>query len=88
MREWMNEALCADADDPDIWFPDTEEDYHKRQEKKRLAIVICSSCPVREPCLELGLEFENRSLGIFGGMHAKDRMSLARRRQRDIRNSR
>lgn len=41
---------------------------------------ICAVCPVREECLDYALE-ANETVGIWGGLGAKERRPLARRRR-------
>jgi hypothetical protein len=85
-------GLCSTHPNPDMWFP--EELPHQRKggrptrAQHRLmidnaitAIAICMSCPVRARCLEEGMKEENIEHGIWGGMLAGDRITLARSRR-------
>jgi WhiB family transcriptional regulator, redox-sensing transcriptional regulator len=73
---WIDDAACRDAD-PDLWFSDVPIDQHH-------AIVVCSGCPVREPCLQEALDgFADD--GIFGGLTAPARRNLRRRMRRTAR---
>ena len=79
-------GICSDHHDPDLWFSDTDDDKGKgRPRKSELArrvsrtleaIEICSNCPVKQACLELGMLPENIENGVWGGMMAGERMVI------------
>ena len=66
---WAELALCAQAD-PDIWFPDHEDD-----DQATVAIEICTRCPVRTACLAHALAIRERD-GIWGGATPAQRRAL------------
>lgn len=70
---WMINALCRGATEPDLWFPVTETGPGAAQVAE--AKAVCAGCPVREDCLEfaltLGLDY-----GVFGGLAASERRAL------------
>lgn len=66
---WMEHAKCLDAD-PEAFFP---EKGGSTREAKR----ICTSCAVREECLEYALANDER-FGIWGGMSERERRRLKR----------
>lgn len=69
---WRTEGACHDPSiDPDLFFDSGSADEAKR---------LCSSCDVRQECLEYALD-ENIKYGIFGGLDAKERRSLKRKRR-------
>lgn len=68
--EWMTDALCRSVD-PEIFFPISE---HPTCDAVRLARSICSTCPVREPCL--GWALTNQPYGIAGGYTTDERTAL------------
>lgn len=72
---WMINALCRGAADPELWFPVTETGPGAAQVAE--AKAVCAGCPVREDCLEfalaLGLDY-----GVFGGLSASERRALRR----------
>ena len=67
--EWTLEALCAQVD-PDLFFPDKGGSTSQ-------AKAICASCPVREACLEYGLDDPN---GLYGGLSERERWKLRKQR--------
>jgi hypothetical protein len=75
------QARCADRGlDPDQWYPVSTEAARARQEAAA-AIAVCTSCPVRAPCLELSLRYwDVGQHGVWGGLIAADRAHLRRRR--------
>lgn len=70
--DWQERALCAQTD-PESFFP--EKGGSVRDAKK-----MCSSCEVRQDCLEAALERDER-FGIWGGMSERERRSLKLRRE-------
>ena len=74
----MNRHDTACTTNPDQWFPAlvyggdrVSPRRNERNEKivaeTREALAFCWSCPVREPCLAIGMEEENLEWGIWGG---------------------
>jgi hypothetical protein len=41
-----------------------------------MALEICSACPIREQCLEVGMQDDDIRYGIWGGMLAGERLAL------------
>ena len=64
---WHHDAACADAD-PNLFFTE-------RGESTKPAKQLCELCPVRSPCLEVGL-FQR--FGIWGGKSERERRRLRR----------
>ncbi|REJ08925.1 WhiB family transcriptional regulator [Microbacterium bovistercoris] len=67
---WQADALCAQVD-PEAFFP--EKGGSTRDAKR-----ICSSCDVRDECLEYALNNDER-FGIWGGLSERERRKLKRR---------
>lgn len=67
---WQERALCAQTD-PEAFFP---EKGGSTREAKR----VCTTCEVREECLEYALEHDER-FGIWGGLSERERRKLKRR---------
>ena len=68
-RDWHIEGLCVGHPDPDLWHYNNSNYKHEQQlEVLRSveAIEICKACPVKNDCLQQGLEDENL-LWSFGG---------------------
>jgi hypothetical protein len=76
----IRHAQCSDGSlDPDQWFPVSADPGRARQEAAA-AIAICTTCPVRGPCLTLSLQhWDIGQHGIWGGLVAADRARLRRR---------
>jgi WhiB family transcriptional regulator, redox-sensing transcriptional regulator len=76
--DWRTEASCKDAD-PDLFFPigTTGVAIDQVDAAKR----ICTTCAVREPCLEFALA-SNQDAGVWGGLTEDERRTLKRARQR------
>ncbi len=67
---WQSDALCAQTD-PEAFFP--EKGGSTRDAKK-----ICTSCEVRNHCLEYALQNDER-FGIWGGLSERERRKLRKR---------
>ena len=67
---WQSDSLCAQTD-PEAFFP--EKGGSTRDAKK-----ICTSCEVRNQCLEYALENDER-FGIWGGLSERERRKLRKR---------
>ena len=67
--EWQTEALCAQTD-PEAFFP--EKGGSTRDAKR-----ICTSCDVRDRCLDYALQNDER-FGIWGGLSERERRRLKR----------
>jgi WhiB family transcriptional regulator, redox-sensing transcriptional regulator len=66
---WHEEAACQDAD-PNLFFATDEA-------SQRAAMTMCSTCPVRRPCLEHAMR-AGETYGIWGGTDEAERKRLAR----------
>ncbi|WP_051171954.1 WhiB family transcriptional regulator [Microbacterium indicum] len=69
---WQTDALCAQTD-PEAFFP--EKGGSTRDAKR-----ICTSCSVREQCLEYALQNDER-FGIWGGLSERERRRVKRAAQ-------
>lgn len=74
-EEWMADAECQTATDPDIFFPEGE--YVRTM--ARAAKTYCRVCLVSEECLKYALD-NNIGHGIFAGLGPKERRALQLRR--------
>lgn len=66
---WQARALCAQTD-PESFFP---EKGGSTREAKR----VCTTCEVRNECLEYALQHDER-FGIWGGMSERERRRVRR----------
>jgi hypothetical protein len=66
--DWRESATCADGYDAELWFSTDFGDI-------ALAQSVCMDCPVRQPCLEDGLDDEH---GVWGGYTPSERQRLTR----------
>jgi WhiB family redox-sensing transcriptional regulator len=74
---WRDHAECRGVD-PGIFHPDDEEENDFSAEAAK---AICSECPVREACLEHAITVREKH-GVWGGLTARERRRLIRRRRR------
>mgnify|MGYP001548914934 FL=1 len=76
--DWRNDAACRDVD-PDLFFPIGTTGI--AVEQVDAAKRVCTTCVVREPCLEFALA-SNQDAGVWGGLTEDERRTLKRARQR------
>lgn len=70
---WRGRARCRGVD-PVIFHPVNDEDADE-------AKAVCALCPVREACLEYAIAAREKD-GVWGGLTARERRRVIRRRQR------
>ena len=75
--DWREAALCRGVD-PSVFHPADEEENEFSAEPAK---AICFQCPVREACLEHAIAVREKH-GIWGGLTARERRRLIRRRRR------
>ena len=67
-RAWVDDALCAQVGDPELWFP-------AKGASSREARDICGQCPVSEECLTDALS-RREPFGVWGGHSERQRRNL------------
>jgi WhiB family redox-sensing transcriptional regulator len=72
---WHSMAACTGID-PEIFFPDPEDDADAMPAK-----VVCGQCDVREACLEHALAVREKD-GVWGGATERERRRMIRQRRR------
>jgi WhiB family redox-sensing transcriptional regulator len=73
---WRQLAACR-GKPLSWWYPPPWDRF-----ADAVARSICRTCPVRLPCLAYALEHDgDYPAGIFGGLGARQRMALRRRRR-------
>ena len=81
-REWMAWAVCAQANDPDLWFPTN----YKNSRQCDTALALCAACPVLDECRQHFDQVEaNISPGKLHGIMAGERPAERARRRRQAR---
>lgn len=75
--DWLEQALCRGSD-VNLFFPEVGVSYHQTDFIRDL----CGNCPVKDECLELGLESGNDDYGFFGGKSPRDRQAIKAERAR------
>lgn len=70
--KWARGALCAQASDPDLWFPRSGWCSVRDMEKAK---TICRRCPVQAPCLQWAMD-AREPYGIWGGLTEQERERL------------
>ena len=72
-QQWRSKAACQGLD-PEIFYP---LDDDEAQEAK----MVCSTCTVRESCLEHALGSREKE-GVWGGATERERRRIIRQRRR------
>lgn len=67
--------------DPEMWW--IADEIHGQMNvdelrRVRMALTICNRCPMKLECLELGMKSEHIRWGIWGGLFAGERLTLAK----------
>jgi WhiB family redox-sensing transcriptional regulator len=78
--DWRHRALCAGADDPELWYPTGGQHatgpariaYYRQVQAAK---AICHRCPVRVQCLDFALR-EGIDVGIWGGATENERRKV------------
>lgn len=71
---------CTNHADPDMWFPEygsgpvTPKRTQRLADKVNEAIRLCNTCPSKDKCLEMGMQSEDLTFGIWGGKLAGQRL--------------
>jgi WhiB family redox-sensing transcriptional regulator len=73
---WTEQANCRGMD-VHIFFP--ERGMNHRVSK--IVKEVCSDCPVKAECLELGMEHDDSDCGYFGGLSHNQRRKLKSQRR-------
>lgn len=77
-EDWMQEAECLRAPDPNIFFPSPANYAGVVAEARR----YCWRCVVQDECLEYSLR-NKIDYGIFAGLLPDQRRMIQRRRSRE-----
>lgn len=72
---WRQHAACRGLN-PNLFFPASGDSRTAQTAKE-----ICAGCPVRRPCLEVGLTQEHDTCGVFGGRSVNERDLIRRHRK-------
>ena len=73
LEPWVDQALCAQVGDTDLWYPEKLRGAAATKDAK----AVCRRCPVVEECLEYALR-RGESHGVWGGRSAKERQRMKR----------
>lgn len=82
MHEWQQMAVCVNEADvnPDWFIPDDNPSVTRANYD--LARAVCRRCPVVAECLAYAASFEERPLGIFGGLSEAERANSRKNQKR------
>jgi len=77
---WQTRAACRGEKLASFFSPPFQSERREiKIRRERLAKSICSSCPVRQECLEYALSIPEPH-GIWGGLNETERRRLIQRR--------
>jgi Transcription factor WhiB len=76
---WLDDAACF-GKDRDDWFPPLDLNASTNWPGTEWALLVCGSCPVKDPCYAYALEKEPH--GTWGGSTAEERAATRRRQGR------
>ncbi len=75
--DWQHRAACRGPQAAVFFPPDKPERRDEKRYREAMAKAICAQCPVIDECLAYALAIREQH-GIWGGMSANERRSLAR----------
>ena len=76
MNDWRSLGDCRGSELA-LFYPDDDD-----MGTELAAKAVCAECPVRGQCLEQALD-DREKLGVWGGLSARERRSILRRRRRE-----
>lgn len=76
---WQLAAACRGEDAVAFYAPNYFEKRSEKDAREATAKLICSRCPVREPCLAYALRIREPH-GVWGGCNEMERRALLRQR--------
>ena len=74
-QTWQLRAACRGPESTLFFPPSASERKEERETRESRAKIICSTCPVREPCLDYALEIREPH-GIWGGLNEHERREM------------
>ncbi len=74
-QTWQLRAACRGPASTLFFPPSASERKEEREAREARAKLICSTCAVREPCLDYALEIREPH-GIWGGLNEHERREL------------
>ena len=74
-QSWRSAGRCRGSD-PAIFYPPPEDEILAEEAK-----MICTTCPVRQPCLEHALSTREKH-GVWGGLTERERRRVLRQRRK------
>lgn len=74
---WQQKAACRGPHSAIFFPPTTVERKEDRDEREARAKAICSTCPVKQSCLDYALSIREPH-GIWGGLNEVERKHLLR----------
>ena len=89
-QEWRLDSACGKAvergeAEHHWWWPRTTDE--RRSDNTRAALLICDSCPVKDPCLEAAEDDDPRrgvDGGIRGGLTGRTRTKRRARQEQAV----
>lgn len=73
-------GICADHINPDMWFVEfgsgrpSHAKFLEVVNESNQAVALCNTCPIKAECLAEGMQEDNLPYGIWGGLHAGERL--------------
>jgi WhiB family redox-sensing transcriptional regulator len=74
LTSWIDRAACRSMP-ATMFYPPLNESHTARDERVRIAKLVCANCPVCEDCRDYALRAGER-LGVWGGTTETERREL------------
>jgi WhiB family transcriptional regulator, redox-sensing transcriptional regulator len=76
---WQDKAACRGPQSAVFFPPSHFERKDEKEVREARAKAICSTCSVKQPCLDFAIRIREPH-GIWGGLNELERRRLARKR--------
>lgn len=77
--DWRTRAACLGVE-TDVFFPPIRRGAYYTRLDYAEALTYCARCPVRQPCLDIGVE-HSLTDGVWGGTTPNDRRKVRKQRR-------
>jgi WhiB family transcriptional regulator, redox-sensing transcriptional regulator len=77
---WQRLAACRGEDSAYYFAPSYFEKRREKLAREAVAKRICTTCPVRTPCLDYALS-TREAHGVWGGLNETERRAILKRQE-------
>ena len=74
--DWQMRAACRGPERDAFYPPSQFEPKRERESREAKAKIVCSTCDVRQPCLDYAIAIKENQ-GVWGGLNEAERKQYA-----------